>query len=725
MDLFFLSLFIIFAGGQLSLFMKNQFNAIKWVSVSSMVTGSVTGFVDTIPRLLNSGEYTTSLSTSHSFNYLQSFTLSFRIDPLSAFFLMIIFAISLMASVYSFHYMDKPERALATAVNYFFFSLLVVSMCLVVTASNMIAFMLSWEMMSISSFFLVIYNYKSKENRRAGYLYFVFSHVGAMFILSSFGVLYSFTGDFALGQTATLTQNSKLLIFILAFIGFGSKAGLFPFHIWLPHAHPAASSHISALMSGVMIKTGIYGIIRIYSILYFAAPSMVNSQVTGNSQFVGNMVIVAGVISGILGIVYALGQHDMKRLLAYSSMENIGIILIGLGIGMVGVSSGNPIMALLGFSGGLLHVLNHSIFKSLLFMGAGVVLHKTGSRSIDALGGLLKNMRITGTTFLVGSLAISGLPPFNGFISEFFIYMGGFKGASMNDFSVNNLAMAGFAVNGVTMSRMTFPMATLAIVSLAVIGGLALACFTKVVGVVFQGEPRTRAAQNVNEKGLAMLIPMVVLALFCIFIGFFPELPVLMSIQAVLSLDIIHILNTGVAGGVTVCSELAASGVGVGGAGAVGGVEQSIVEMATRMVGMAGTISGAAMIFIAVILSVMMLRNFAYRNKTITTSGTWGCGFTKPTAKMQYTGSSYSASIVDFFKPFAPIDEDHSPVKGRMASRSHYQSHVNDIAELYMDSLTLRPILFLFDKLHWIQHGDIHLYIGYILLAIIVTMCFV
>ncbi|MBF0573785.1 MAG: hydrogenase, partial [Desulfamplus sp.] len=457
-------------------------------------------------------------------------------------------------------------------------------------------------------------------------------------------------------------------------IGFGSKAGVFPFHVWLPHAHPAAPSHISALMSGVMIKMGIYGIIRVYFLLNSY------SQTMDNSETIGIIVIFAGVISGIIGVIYALGQHDIKRLLAYSSMENIGIILIGLGIGMVGISSKNPLMANLGFIGGLLHVLNHAIFKSLLFMGAGVVLHKTGSRSIDALGGLLKNMKVTGSTFLIGSLAISGLPPFNGFVSEFFIYMGGFQGIFSGKMA--------FAIG-------RFNVETLAIISLAIIGALALACFTKVVGVVFQGEPRTHAAENVNEKGFFMLFPMIILALFCIVIGIFPEFPVLMTVKALESLSILEISK------------------------------EAWNSNAQTMVNISGKISGAALFFIAITLFIVMIRNILYKNKIVTTATTWGCGFTKPTVKMQYTGTSYSASIIEFFRPFVPLREDHLPVKGRIAGRATYNSRVNDIAELYMDSVTLKPLLFLFDKLHWIQNGEIHLYIGYILFAIVVAMFFV
>ncbi|MCP4666026.1 MAG: hydrogenase, partial [Deltaproteobacteria bacterium] len=593
-----------------------------------------------------------------SFDYLNALSLSFKIDGLTAFFLTTIFAVCMLAAIFSFNYMNKPEKAARTAANYLFFSLLVASMALVVTADNMISFMLSWEIMSLSSFFLVIYDHQSAENRKAGYLYFIFSHVGAMFLFTAFGIMYGYTGSFEFAGGAALPDAAKILIFIFCFIGFGSKAGVFPFHVWLPHAHPAAPSHISAVMSGVMIKTGIYGILRIYALLEFHTPLF------------GEIVLIAGMVSGVLGVVYALGQHDLKRLLAYHSVENIGIILIGVGIGMIGVSSGNPIMAVLGFSGGLLHVLNHSIFKSLLFMGAGIVIQKTGTRSIDALGGLLKNMKITGITFLIGSLAISGLPPFNGFVSEFLVYLGGFR--------------------GVALDKTAFVLCVLAIVSLAVIGGLALACFSKVVGVVFQGEPRSRAAEDVNEKEPTMLASMLALAGACVIIGVFPRAFVLMALQGVSSL----------------------------------GLQYGRIPF-EPFLQMTQNITLAAAVFFAVFLMILALRMLLYRGKTIGRSGTWGCGFTRPTVKMQYTGSSYAASILEFFRPVAPLHEDHPVIRGRFPNKTHYRSHVNDIAELHMGNVIVRPILWLFDRLRWIQHGDIHLYIGYILLAIIVLLFFI
>ena len=651
MNLFFISILVIVFGGVFALIFRNQFTLSKIIGVFMISAGCFLGFIDAFLKLFNPGLY------SFSFSYLNTLSLSFKIDNLSAFFLVAIFAVSLLAAIFSFHYMNKKEDALRTAVNYLFFSLLVASMALVVTAENIIAFMLSWEIMSLSSFFLVIYDYQSPENKKAGYLYFVFSHVGAMFIFAAFGILYGYTGSFEFTPAATLPDGAKILVFILCFVGFGSKAGVFPFHVWLPHAHPAAPSHISAVMSGVMIKTGIYGILRLYGLLDLHTPLF------------GEIVVIAGMVSGILGVVYALGQHDLKRLLAYHSVENIGIILIGIGLGMIGVSTGNPMMAVLGFAGGLLHVLNHSIFKSLLFMGAGIVIQKTGTRSIDALGGLLKNMKITGVTFLIGSLAISGLPPFNGFVSEFLIYLGGFK--------------------GVTLDKTSFVLSLLSIISLAVIGGLALACFTKVVGVVFQGEPRSRAAENVDEKGLTMLVPMLILAGTCVVIGVFPGLFFKMALKGISSLGI---------------------GYGIP------------FEPFLRIT---ENITLAAAVFFVAFLMILALRMLLYRNKPLRRSGTWGCGFTQPTVKMQYTGSSYAAFILEFFRPVAPLDEDHPAIQGRFPEKTHYHSHINDVAELHMENVVIRPVLWMFDRLRWIQHGDIHLYIGYILLAVVILLFFI
>jgi hydrogenase-4 component B len=569
-----------------------------------------------------------------------------------------IFAVSALAALYSFHSMDDPKMAGRTAAHYLFFSLLVNAMALVVVADGMISFLLSWELMTLSSFFLVIYDHEEAENRRAGYQYFVLSQVGAMFIIAAFGLIFARTGSLGFEAAGGMTDSTKILVFVLAFVGFGSKAGVFPLHFWLPHAHPAAPSHISAVMSGVMIKTGVFGMLKMIMVLQM------------KTALFGEILLFAGIVSGVLGVVSALGQHDLKRLLAYHSVENIGIILIGLGIGLIGAANGQPLMAVLGFSGGLLHVLNHALFKSLLFLGAGMVVHQTGSRAIDRLGGLLKGMRITGTTFLIGSLAIAGLPPFNGFVSEFLIYLGSFRGVPLN--------------------RGTFALSLLAIIALAVIGGLALACFTKVVGVVFEGEPRSSAAENVKEHGWTMLLAMIALATACFVIGVFPGFFVPLAVKTTTSTGLID-------GAVPI---------------------EPFLELT-------GNITRVAVTFLAALVAVMLLRLALYRGKTVTRSGTWGCGFTQPTVRMQYTGSSFAASILEFFRAVAPLRVQQQKVEGCFPAASYYHSHIEDVAESNSSRLIVRPVMALFDRLRWIQHGDIHLYIGYILLAIIGLMIFV
>lgn len=652
MGLFFLSILVMVAGGLLCLLVHQRFAVMKTIGMAAIATGCLMGLTDSVFNLLYSE------TAAASFVYLRGFSLSFAVDGLSAFFLTAIYLVCGLSAIYSFHYQSNPQKSLRTAVGYLLFSILTASMSLVVTAADLITFLLSWEIMSLSSFFLVILDYEKADTRKAGLLYFVFSHVGAMGILAAFGVIYHFSGSLGFEGAVLMPEWAKILVFLLAFVGFGSKAGVFPLHVWLPHAHPAAPSHISAVMSGVMVKTGIYGILRLYAVLGCHIPLF------------GEILMVAGMTSGVLGVVYALGQQDMKRLLAYSSIENIGIILIGLGIGMVGVSSGNPLMAVFGFAGGLLHVWNHAIFKSLLFMGAGIVIKKTGTHAVDALGGLMKNMRVTGVTILIGSLAISGLPPLNGFVSEFFIYLGGFK--------------------GVGLDRPPFILSLAAIISLAVIGGLALACFTKVVGVVFQGEPRTPAAAAADEHGGLMLAPMCALAVACAVIGLFPQVFFLMAVQGVSALNLGY-----------------------------GRIPFSpFLEITAH-------ITQATAVFLGVAAAGTALRYLAYRGKPVTRSATWGCGFTRPTARMQYTGASYARSIVEFFRPLAVLDEAHPKVRGVFPEKTHYHSQVSDIAERSMEAVIARPVLLFFDKLRWIQQGDIHPYIGYILLAIVALLFFV
>lgn len=650
MNFFLFSLTILFAGGIFSLLTFRQFSLMKTGYITITATGCLIGLYSIVAPLQD------VVVMSFSQPWLHIFNLSFTLDSLSAFFLIPIFAICPLAVLYSYHYMDKPEQSGRTGVNFFFTNMLIASMALVATADNIISFALAWELMSLSSFFLVMHEYQKEDTRRAGYIYFIFAQAGAMFIFAAFALAYSQTGSYDFTTFATIPANIKIIVFFLALVGFGSKAGIFPLHMWLPHAHPAAPSHISAVMSGVMIKMGIYGIIRLYAIL----------DVT--DVIFGQTVLIFGMISGVLGVVYALGKHDLKKLLAYHSVENIGIILIGAGIGMIGIAADNMVMASFGFAGCLLHVLNHSIFKSLLFLGAGAVLQKTGTRHIDQLGGLIKRMPTTGKTFLVGSISISGLPPFNGFVSEFLIYYGAFHGLTLNGSS--------------------FIFAMLAILSLAIIGGLAAACFTKVVGVVFLGEPRSENAAKAVETGFSMTLPMLLLALSCLVIGIFPEPFVQTVFMALKSIEVLT---------------------------PVGAQEVAVVT---------GNLAFVARLFLGVLLFVILIQKAFYRNKVIDQGSTWGCGFTQPTVKMQYTGTSYAMSIVDFFRPFVQIRTKYSGINRIFPGRTTYETRVDDIAETTLVDRIVSPLLYLLSKFRWIQHGHIQLYIAYIIVTIIVLLLF-
>ncbi|MBW6520168.1 MAG: hydrogenase [Desulfoarculaceae bacterium] len=651
MDTMFVSLAVILAGGVAALFLSRHFTLMKVVTIATTTAGCGVGLIYSLSHLLS---YAATMEKSWS--WLHIFTLAFKVDSISLFFLVVIFAIPPLALLYSFQYMGDKTKATRTAVNYFFFAVLVASMALVVTAANIVTFALAWEIMSLSSFFLVIFDYQVKANRQAGYIYFIFAQGGAMFLFAAFALLYQHTGSLDFSTFSTIPENVKLLVFILAFLCFGSKAGVFPLHLAKIQSGPAAPSHIAAIMSAVMSKMGIYAIFRMYLLLDAATP------------LIGQLVLVAGIATGVLGVVYALANQELKKLLAYSSVENIGIILIGLGIGMVGISEHSPTMAFFGLAGAFLHVFNHSIFKSLLFMGAGAVSRQAKTTNIDQLGGLMKRMPTTGRTFLAGSVAISGLPPFSGFIGEFLIYYGAF--------------------HGISNQRIPFILAILAIISLAVIGGLAGACFTKVVGLAFLGEPRTDNAAQATEAGSSMTKVMIVLAIASLVIGIVPEPFIRLAFAGLHDVPYTAGYDTR--------------------------AFMEIVRQVSQTIG----------IFIGLLLLLTLFRKLLYRKKEIGSGPTWGCGFTQPTVRMQYTGTSYAAEMIDFYRPFVPTKKTYTGISRIFPGKTTWQTEVEDVAEIRYQLHMIQPLLKFLHKLRWIQHGRIQLYIAYIVLAIIVLLLF-
>ncbi|MGO9115212.1 MAG: proton-conducting transporter membrane subunit, partial [Thermoguttaceae bacterium] len=498
------------------------------------------------------------------------------IDAISAVFLPPIFLISLLGNVYGLSYWkqsDHPENGRKLRL---FYGMLTAGMALVVIARNGLLFLFAWEIMALSGFFLVTTDDRDPKVRRSGWIYLVATHVAALSLFALFGLLRAASGSFALVMldAGSLAPGVSTAIFVCALFGFGFKAGIMPLHVWLPGAHANAPSHVSAIMSGVILKMGIYGLVRVLSLL--PTPPLAW----------GYVVLGLGVVSGVLGVAFAVGQHDLKRLLAYHSIENIGIIVIGLGLALIGRTYQRADWVILGLGGALLHVWNHALFKSLLFFSAGSVFHATGTREIDRLGGLAKAMPRTSLGFLVGAIAICGLPPLNGFVSELLIYLGLFGALGIGE---------GAAC----------PIAAFAAPALALIGGLAVACFVKVFGAVFLGTARSDDARHAHESPWSMIGPMGVLMACCGFIGLFPS-------------QIAPILGR-----------------------AIAAWSPETADAGSRLADLAplGWVSGMGLLLLAFLgLGCAALRQ-RLRAGDLATGSTWGCGYAAPTARMQYTSS--------------------------------------------------------------------------------------
>ncbi len=641
----FLALAIIVAGGMVPLFCHRRLAFAQACYAAVTTAGCLFGLVAVLSPV--------PLPNVH-WPWLPFCPIAFAFDSLTLFFLIPILIIGPLSALFSVHYFTGQKQSIRITASYLFTNIMLAAMVLLTAADNMVTFALAWEAITLTSYVLVLYDYQKETTRSAGLRYFIFSQAGALCILAGFAVLFRATGSLTFAGFSTTAEPVKLAAFVLLFIGFGSKAGIFPIHFWLPHAHPAAPSHISALMSGVMIKLGIYGILRFYLLL---APAGLG---------IGRLVLICGMISGVLGVLYALGKHDIKRLLAYHSVENIGIILIGLGLGMIGLALNDPLITIFAFTGGLLHVLNHALFKSLLFFGAGAVVKQCGTGQIDRLGGLMKRMPVTGNSFLIGSVSISGLPPFNGFISEFLIYFAAF--------------------HALQYQQTTFLLAVAAILSLTLIGGLASFCFTKVVGIVFLGEPRTAAAADAARGGRFLQAPTAFLAAACLLIGIFPGPFVSLAWSALRDFPMTTALP------------------------------------AAQLSEVAGYLGFGCRMFLLVIIALLLVRMLLYRGKTVTTTVTWGCGFTVASPRIQYTGTSYARTITNLFRPFVRIDETPVRLQQLFPGPAKFTSHVHDIAETAADRGLVAPLLALLDKLRWIQHGNIQLYIGYIIIAILAVL---
>ncbi len=585
---------------------------------------------------------------------------SVALDPLSAFFLLPIAALTGLAALYGAEYLQSWTGRKSLGMAWFWYNLLAAAMILAVIARNGLLFLAAWEMMALASFFLVAFEDEQERVREAAWTYFIATHLGTAFVVALFALLAAQTGTLDFDAFGPISAPTSGLLFILAVIGFGAKAGFVPLHVWLPEAHPAAPSHVSAVMSGVMIKTGIYALLRMMTLLGEPQP------------WWGWTLIAIGLASGVLGALFALAQHDLKRLLAYCSVENIGIIALGLGLGVLGYTARSPLLAILGFGGALLHVLNHAIFKGLLFLAAGAVAHGAGTREMDRLGGLLKRMPWTGAAFAVGAAAICGLPPLNGFVSEYLVFFGGFLGGVSIS---GHFATAGF----------------LAVAALALIGGLALAAFTKAFGIIFLGEARTEAAGRAHEPGMAMRFPICLLAGACLLIGFFAPVTVLL-----LARPIAAILPMG---------EHAVDGY--------------LLAMAAQL----RWFVLLAAVLAALLAALALLRSGLLAGRSVTERGTWDCGYARPTARMQYTASSFAQPLVDLFRAVLRTRRSLDAPQGTLPTKSASLSTAT--GDTFTHKL-FRPafggVTRLMERMRGVQHGRVQLYVLYVALTLVALL---
>ena len=595
-------------------------------------------------------------------------------DPLSLFFLFVIFIISLPSAVYSFGYLKGEYTPAKITLAWFLLFAFVLSMALVVTVSNVFIFLVFWEIMSLVSYFLVVFDTRHEKSIQAGMIYIVMTHIGTAFLIAAFLVMYKYANSFDFFAIKNACQamplQTKNIVFLLLLIGFGTKAGIVPLHIWLPYAHPQAPSHISSVMSGVMIKTAIYGIIRFVIVMLGV-----------NSSWWGILILVLAVISCLVGVIYALMEHDIKRLLAYHSVENIGIILLGVGLAMFFIRMNMPYLAVFSLMAGLYHLINHAIFKGLLFLCAGSVYKATGTRDIEKLGGLIKKMPQTSAYFLLGAMAISALPPLNGFVSEWLTLQAFFLGA----FNVTGGAKLFF---GICASL------------LALTSGLAAACFVKAFGITFLGQPRSHYAKDAKEVTLSMKAGMFFLSVLIIIFG-------------LAAVKIMKLL-----------AKVAGGAIGLD----TGAMSFSINNfILSPQAGKDIYLSTPLLLLMLILLGaagfcIYML----FGRKRVVIYRTWDCGYYKLDSRNEYTATAFSKpfriAFSFFLMPYRrtqKIRESFYHIKSFA-----YETHTTLVFKKYIYDPAIALVFRLAGSMKRIQPGSIHLYLGYIFITLLLLIIF-
>ncbi len=592
-------------------------------------------------------------------------TFRLGIDALSACFLLPLLVLPALAAVYGGSYLFVYRQQKSLGPPWFFFNLFVAAMELVVIARSAMLFLMTWEVMSLAAYGLVTFEHEKTAVRRAGWIYLVATHLGMACLIAMFTLLGSQVGrlDFDLSfGLPSVAPGVAAAVFLLAVVGFGTKAGFVPFHVWLPEAHPAAPSHVSALMSGVMIKLGIYGLLRI--VILLGEPA----------AWWGAALGAVGLVTAATGVSLAVQQRNLKRALAYSSIENIGLIALSLGVGLWGMANRLPAAATLGMAAALLHVWNHALMKGLMFLAAGSVLHGSGSGDIEHLGGLMKRMPWTGRAMLLGAVGMAGLPPLNGFISEY-------------------LMCIGLAETAIGTADSPSLAALLALGALAWIGTLAALVFVRLTGIALLGSPRSDSANQAHESSAAMTGPMVVVALLCLGVAVWPD-----RVMSLLSPAIGQLL------------------------GNITGEAVFNVEALSPLSSLAA-INVLMLATIGVFAAGLM---FLCRKSARAKRATWGCGYLRPSARMQYTGSSFAMLAADRLLPRPLQARAKKPeLHGLFPEPAEFASQCPDVIQENVYDPLFHRGADAFRRLRFLQQGSVRVYLVYILLAVIAALLWV
>lgn len=640
----------------------------RWLATAGAVFGSITGLALGLFIIATGNPLVLT-----SARLLPLTGVALKLDGLGAFFLIVVGLVGCAAAIYAFGYSRQYARRYSLRFVGVMFNLLLLTLGLQVMADNALTFLILWEAMSLAAYCLVLTEHDQSGTVRAGVWYLAMTHAGfaaliAMFLMLSNGDLTSSFESMRAGS-ALLSATSRNAVFLLALFGFGAKSGIIPLHVWLPMAHPVAPSHVSAILSGVVIKMGIYGLLRVLIDLMGGGPA-----------WWGGIVLGAGAVSALLGVLYALMEHDLKRLLAYHSVENIGIILIGIGAGMIFHSYGLMSLAALGFIGGLYHTINHATFKGLLFLGAGSVLHATGTRNMEKMGGLIKRMPWTALFFLIGSVAISALPPLNGFASEWLVFQSLLGGSNIPTPEVAAVM-------------------PLAVGMLALTSGLAAACFVKAFGISFLAIPRSPEAEHAHESPPSMIAGMALLALACVALGLTPFI-VVPALGRIL--------------------------IGLGGLPDTHAAFTLNLFLVTP--NSSSSMSPTLLAFgLLVLLGIVPLVMLVFRvNRRLRMSDSWGCGRVGQTPRMEYTATAFAEPLrrvfAELYRPTKELSIDFHPDSKYFVQSIEYRSEITPWFEKALYGPLLRFIRLLAELTRRLQSGSVHIYLFYITFALMILL---